>query len=287
MQPNFSQAVTDMRGILSGSEYPDEGHRKAALRRALHSSAAGRTTEEIEELVASLRQRFPDRSFETATLARELERKNSDQERELERLESENKELTKKLRGLETLVEGLFTTASQLKGGRVAIGGAALHASRDPKKLAPLFAATEEVLKFAAQQESISKQVDGLLSQQSGTEGLPLSELFSRLVKAEGKTDAELEQLRTRLRQLGLAPAAMMAGVQQSWKGGTTQLLESLDPTACEATVSGKLPGLRDVAILKEVRRRFQEFWTHLDDNVAHYYRGTFERVYRDKMEER
>lgn len=287
MQPDFSQAVTQMREILAGSDFPDENHRKAALRRALHGSAAGLTIEEIEELVASLRQRFPDRSYETANLARELERTNGDLKKELARLQSEHDELQRSHQSLQTLVEGLFSTASQLKGGRIATGGAPLHATRKPEKLTPLFSAIEETLKFAAQQESISQQVEGLLAQKSGKEGRSIAELFSRLTRSDEQSDGDLELLRVRLRQLGLGPAAMMAGVQQSWKGGTTQLLEYLDPVKCEEAVQGKLPGLRDVAVLKEVKNRFQEFWTRLDDNVDHYYRGTFERVYRDKMEER
>ncbi len=78
-----------------------------------------------------------------------------------------------------------------------------------------------------------------------------------------------------------------MAGVQQSWRGGTTSVLEYLEPGACEKAVEAKFPGLRDVAVLREVKRRFEEFWGDMDRNVTHYYRGTFERVYAEKMEER
>ena len=78
-----------------------------------------------------------------------------------------------------------------------------------------------------------------------------------------------------------------MAGVQQSWRSGTTSVLEYLEPGACEKAVPAKLPGLRDVAILREVKRRFEEFWGDMDRNVTHYYRGTFEKVYAEKMEER
>ncbi|MCA9727096.1 MAG: hypothetical protein KC729_05380, partial [Candidatus Eisenbacteria bacterium] len=96
-----------------------------------------------------------------------------------------------------------------------------------------------------------------------------------------------LPKIEAKLSYLGLLPGALLAGVQQSWRGGTTSILEYLEPSACEKDVPAKIPGLRDVAVLREVKRRFEEFWGDLDRNVTHYYRGTFEKVYAEKMEER
>ena len=78
-----------------------------------------------------------------------------------------------------------------------------------------------------------------------------------------------------------------MAGSQQSWRGGTRGLLEYLDPKAVEQEIPRKIPGLREAAVLKEVRRRYEQLWDELDKNIAHYYRGTFETVYSEKMEAR
>ena len=86
---------------------------------------------------------------------------------------------------------------------------------------------------------------------------------------------------------LAATTAALLAGLAQSWKAGTQGVLEDLDPRKIEAEMPKRLPGLREAAVLKEQRRRYEQFWEDLDKNVEHYYRDVFRRIYVEKMEGR
>jgi hypothetical protein len=119
-----------------------------------------------------------------------------------------------------------------------------------------------------------------------GEAGPTIRDLVAAIARGEGDAALQGEALKRRLDELALLPAALLAGVQQSWRAGTRQVMEQLSPNAAEQAVGPKVPGMRDVLILKEVRRRFDEFWNQFDRNIAHYYRGVFEKVYSEKMEE-
>ena len=116
--------------------------------------------------------------------------------------------------------------------------------------------------------------------------GASLAELFQGLVRHGGSAETDLAKLRHRLRALRLMPAALLAGAQQSWRSGTQEVLDALDPKAIEQSVRTRIPVLRDAAAFKELRRQHEQFWGQLEKNLDHYYRTKFERIYAEKMED-
>lgn len=288
--PALSDTIGLLREILSAPEFPSEQARRAALRRALAEASVGLTAPEASELVDAIRSYFPDRTYESSTQAEELTERVGDLERELAQLKKEHEELQIRhrsmLRGLDRLVEGVVRAESGPAGALV--GGASAQAPREPERFDEFLTALGLLATFAIREETIARSVEESLGRRSGRpiDGETLAKLLKTLARGEAGASgpATVQQVQQKLDYLGLIPAAMMAGVNQSWKSGTTAILEYLNPDQAEKGISGKL--LKDVAVLKEVRRRFQEFWNHLDQNVAHYYRGTFERIYAEKMEE-
>ncbi len=290
---DLGPVIEELRNILASDEFEDERHRKAAIRRALHESAAGLDSDDIQAYLERLKARFPDRTHESLTLARELELQNAELQREVDLLRQEKEDMEARLGGIETLLDTLWATmvrAGQPAGGVGIAGGSSAAAPRSPEAMKAAFEAMEDCITFVAKLETIAASIDPGTGNRTGGGifGAPsLGETWRNLARSEGNDEAQLARLREKLNALGLLPAAVVAGANQSWRGGTRAMLESLDPKSAEASIPTKLPGLREAAVLKEVRQRFQQFWSQFDDNVAHYYRGTFDQVYAEKMEER
>lgn len=279
-----------MREILSGGEYRTEGHRKAALRRVLHQAAAGMDAAGLAAFVGEVKARFPDRVFEADARARQLEGRQAALEAELAALRTEREALDKRARAAEKLLGRLYEALDAALPGAPAgvVGGSVAQLPGDPEALARFAGALSRIISFAIDQESTAASVEETLGRTrsgSGREALPA--LVKRLTAGGGKPGEDQAELERRLRRMRLLPAALLAGAQQSWKGGTRGILEYLDPKAAEAEIPARLPGLREAAVLKEVRRRYEQFWDELDKNIAHFYRGTFEKVYSEKMEGR
>jgi len=315
-RPELSETIARMRSILASEEYASENARRAALRTVLHESLVGMTLEEIRQSLETIQSHFPDRTYEAGARAAALELQFAALQREHASVEAQLRERNAQLRGYHRLTDQLFAAVQQLEGsGQAILGGASAQAPRDPESLGPFFEAVARILAFAARQEKIALSVEETIGRR-GTrpiDGESLGTLLKELLRGTtagteepsspdetttGKPRAQrgasapsreqsLPLIEAKLGYLGLIPAALMAGVQQSWRSGTTSILEYLEPGACEKAVPAKLPGLRDVAVLREVKRRFEEFWGDMDRNVTHYYRGTFEKVYAEKMEER
>jgi hypothetical protein len=280
-RPTVSAVALRLRSILGSSQFTTEGARRAALRRAVHETAAGLKQEEITGLIDELRGRFPDRMFEAADKADALEKRAARLEGELTHLRQEHEKLLRRASTQETALNKLvqMTKSSHTSAERV-----------DPDALTPLLEAVALLLCFAEDQESTAGTVEETLSyRRSGPAATPqpLPELFARLGRGEATSSADLAEIDRRLRRLRLLPGALLAGAQQSWKAGTREVLEHLDPKAAEAVVPTKVPGLREAALIKEVRHRFDEFWGQFEKNIVHYYRGKLERIYSEKMEDR
>ncbi len=284
-------AARRMRRILADPSFKTEGHRKAALRRVLHAGAAGMTEPELSLFLDEIKSRFPDRTFESTIRLRHLEEKSA-------AMEKENAELRKKVEALErrakdgdTTISALVKTASRAAAhaaGESEVGGS-IFSPADAEALQRFSAAIAKIMTFAFDQEATLASVEETLGRpgRKGAQGESLAGILVELARASGRPgDLDME-METRLRRLHLLPAALLAGAQQSWKGGTRGLLEYLDPKVVEQEIQGKIPGLREAAVLKEVRRRYEQLWDELDKNIAHYYRGTFETVYSEKMEGR
>lgn len=288
-RPALSDTIGLLREILSAPEFSSDQPRRAALRRTLAAASVGLTAPEADLLVDAIRSYFPDRTYESSAQAEELGDRVQNLEREVAALRKENEELQTQVRTVYRGLDRLVQSVVQAEGGAL-VGGASTQAPREPERLDDFFAALGLLAAFAIREETIARSVEDSLGRRSGRpiDGEPLAKLLKTLARGEAGAGgpATTQEVQQKLDYLGLVPAAMMAGVNQSWKSGTTAILEYLHPDQCEKEISGKIPGLKDVAVLKEVRRRFQEFWNHLDQNVAHYYRGTFERIYAEKMEE-
>lgn len=317
---SVSAASLRLRSVLASTDFPTEAARKAALRRVLHESAAGMRKEEVTDFIEGLRGRFPDRVFETAGKAEALEKRAAQLQEELRLTRVAQRRLEEKVAGQDLLLTRLLSAAGKPGGGKAAsgapqagssgagssgagsqgIGSSGIRSSGigssgigpggadDPAALVPFIEATVLLLRFAQDQEATAHTVDETLARAraASAEG-DLAGLFARLSRGEPTASRDLAQVERTLRHLQLLPGALLAGAQQSWKAGTREVLENLDPKSAEATVPTKMPGLREAAVLKEVRRRFEEFWGQFDKNVAHFYRGKLERIYTEKMEDR
>jgi hypothetical protein len=317
-RPELTETIARMRSMLASEEFASENARRAALRAILHESLAGMSLEEIRQSLETIQSHFPDRTYEAGARAAALELQFAAVQREHAGMEVQLRERNAQLRGFHRLTDQLCAAVQQLDGsGQAILGGASAQAPRDPESLAPFFEAIARILAFAAKQERIALSVEETIGRKGNRpiDGESLAAILKELLRngampaenAESTAPGEskprtaspkrgssapareqsLPLIEAKLGYLGLIPAALMAGVQQSWRSGTTSVLEYLEPGACEKAVPAKLPGLRDVAILREVKRRFEEFWGDMDRNVTHYYRGTFEKVYAEKMEER
>jgi hypothetical protein len=274
-----------VREILGRDDLESEDQRRAALRRLLHEQAAGLTRDEIEELVRGLRDRFPDRILESQRSARSLAVRAAELEKETTGLREEAGRLRARVAHLESLLDRLIRAVTMPAGQiRSAAGGTPVRRSLPPESEMALVEVATLLFSFALDQEETARSVEETLGRSAGpTSARGLSALLPGLVTAEPPSPETLEAIRQRLRSLQLLPAALLAGAQQSWKGGTREILEQLDPKGEDIRVIG----VRNYpAILKEIRRKFQEFWDQFDRNIEHYYRGRFERTYRDKMED-
>jgi hypothetical protein len=279
-----------MRAALASTEFRTEGHRKAALRRLLHESVVGLDQKGLERFVEDLKSRFPDRIFEAISRVRHLEAKLVAAETEAKDLHSEVEALRVRARLGDQLIARLYEKATAASGDRPGgkVGGSHLQAPTDPEALSRFAVLVETLISFALDQEGTTATVEESLGRgQGGRRDVTLSDLIVRLSRGEGKAGDDQMELEKRLRRMRLLPAALLAGIQQSWKGGTREVLEYLDPKAAESQVPARFPGLREAAVLKELRKRYEQFWDELDKNIAHYYRGTFEKVYSEKMEGR
>jgi hypothetical protein len=274
--------------------------------------------EEIAVFAAELSGRFPDRMSEALDKATRLEREVAQLQAEAGRLRTERETLDQRVRAqdiaLGRLLQVVLGSPAGKPGGTPGaptpkptpvpgtVGGSIVEPSAfpegtplpDPAALEPLIRAVGLLLRFAEDQESTAATVEDTLGVRKAGGGdaagpLPLSlpEILARLGRGEPNAERDLVEVERRLRRLRLLPGALLAGAQQSWKGGTREVLEHLDPKAAEESVQSKMPGLREAAVVKEVRRRFDEFWGQFEKNIAHYYRGKLERIYTEKMEDR
>ena len=288
---DLAPVIERIRGILSSEEYTEERHRKAAIRRTIHESAAGLDPEEVTTFLDRLRTRFPDRTYESLALARELGARNRELEEENRALREERETLDERLRKTDAALDRLWAKmiSGGSAGGRAHVGGSGAAAPRRPELLEPAFEGLSALLDFAQKLETITVEVERSLGPRGVRPIDPpaMADVWRALGRNEGDASAHLARLREKLRYLGLLPAATVAGANQSWRGGTRLVLEHLDPDKIDEMFSKKLPVLREKAVLDEVRNRFQQFWSQLDENVTHYYRGTFEKVYAEKMEDR
>ncbi len=271
--PSPQALVARLREILDSGDHPSENHRRAALRRALHEHAAGLTAAEIEDLIAAVRSRFPDRTFESQQAARSLAGQATELQRQLTAAERERDELKRKHTELRALMARLLQAAS----------GEPEPPARVPNNLEPLVAVAAQLFAFVRAQDQTARSIEEVLGQAPSADAADLGALFARLQTGPPLTADERQAVGRRLQTLQLMPGALMTGAQQSWKGGTREVLERLDPK----TVGSSVLGLRNYpAVLKAVEEGFQTFWNEFDRNVDHFYRGRFERVYRDKMEQ-
>ena len=271
-----------MREVLSRTDLTSENHRKAALRRLLHEQAAGFTRDEIEALVAGLRDRFPDRIFESDRSARSLAGRTEDLEQEVAQLREERNGLRERVVHLDKLLVKLARAAERPVGNTSeTTAGASSRRTLVPAAQAALVDVAALLFTFAINQEETARSVEDTIGGgSSGTASRALADGFPELTNGMELTSEDLETIRKRLRSLQLMPGALLTGVQQSWKGGTQEILEKLDPKSAKTSI------LKYHLVLREVESRFEEFWSNLDRNIDHFYRGRFERVYRDKMED-
>jgi len=276
--------VGRMRDILGRTDLESENHRKAALRSLLHEHAAGLTREEIEDLVGNLRDRFPDRIFESVNSAQGLASRSAELEKSVKRLREERDRLRQQVDSLGSLIARLAQAAGTPAGQDL---GAEIDIPQQPALTLEAQTALLEIagllFPFALNQEVTARSVEEILAGDSAdTTSRDLTSLLPRLAAGETLAPEELEAIHDRLRWLQLLPGALLTGAQQSWNGGTVAILDHLEPKAVTKSIKGVL---KYPAILKEVEQRFEQFRKQFDSNIEHYYRERFERAYRNKME--
>jgi len=278
-----AETARRLRLTLASPEFRSENQRKASLRKILHEAVAGLDALAARVYVDDLRTRFPDRVYEATNRLLESESSRKELEARVENLTMERDNLKQRMRASEALLAGLLDPAIGTKGGAA---DGMLGTLIDADGIRRLTPAMIRVMAFLAAQEAAMTGVDETLGRAGGT-GAAVAEILRKLAKGEGSPETLVAELERRLGVMTKLPAALLAGLQQSWKAGTQRVLEDLDPRKIEAEVPKRLPGLREAAVLKEQRRRYEQFWEDLDKNVEHYYRDVFRRIYVEKMEGR
>lgn len=282
-----------MRETLSVTQFPSENHKKAALRRILHQALAGLEEAEAREFVDALRTRFPDRLFEAGARAHEAEGRLEKLEREVAQLRANREELKRRLDLAEGMVNRLHRAATQPGTLGSVPPGAPIPPPVDPVAVQPLFDAVALVITLAMEQEPLANQLHASIAPPAGGKRATgtLADLLNTVAGlGPGQAAAakeSLAEIRRRMNVMKRQSAAMLESTEQTWKSGTQRIVESLDPREAEKEVPRKMPGLREAAVLKEVRQRFEAFQGDLDKNIDHYYRETFKTIYARKMEER
>lgn len=278
-----AETARRLRLTLASPEFRSENQRKASLRKILHEAVAGLDALAARVYVDDLRTRFPDRVYEATNRLLESESSRKDLEARVESLTMERDNLKQRMRASEALLAGLLDPAGGSKGGAA---DGMLGTLMDADGIRRLTPAMIRVMAFIQAQEAAIAGVDETLGRAGGT-GAAVAEILRKLAKGEGSPETLVAELERRLGAMTRLPAALLAGLQQSWKAGTQGVLEALDPRKIEADMPKRLPGLREAAVLKEQRRRYEQFWEDLDKNVEHYYRDVFRRIYVEKMEGR
>ncbi|TPW03834.1 MAG: hypothetical protein FD129_2983 [bacterium] len=233
--------------------------------------------------VDDLRTRFPDRVYEATNRLLESESHRKDLESRVESLAIERDNLKTRMRAAEMLLAGLLDNTGGTQG---AAADGMLGTLMDADAIRRLGPALGRLMAYVQAQETAMAGVDETLGR-AGSAGTGVADLLRKLARGEGSPETSVAELERRLGLLTKLPAALLAGLQQSWKAGTQGVLEDLDPRKIEADMPKRLPGLREAAVLKEQRRRYEQFWDDLDKNVEHYYRDVFRRIYVEKMEGR
>jgi hypothetical protein len=280
-----AETARRLRVTLASPEFRSENHRKAAIRRVLHEAVAGLDAPSARVYVDELRGRFPDRVYEATTRLQESESSRKELEKKVESMAAERDRLTARMRAAESLFTALLESPAGTKGKSDA-GEAILGALLDADGIRRLGPVLARLMAFVAAQETALAGVDGTVGRTSADAG-NVHDLVVKTARGEGSPEASLAELERRLSALQKLPAALLAGLMQSWKAGTQGVLEELDPRKIENEIPSRLPGLREAAVLKETRRRYEQFWDDLDKNVEHYYRDVFRRIYVEKMEGR
>jgi hypothetical protein len=288
MSPS-SVLIREIRQLLQSDEFAAEDVRKAAVREALRAAVTGLKEEEIVAFVAELRQRFPDRVYEAAAAARRFQQSFQELEREVARLQGICERLEHRVHAQDVLLERICAAVREVSrhetpGPAVGAAGGPSE-SPDPELLGPLMEAAALLFAFAVAQDESARIVEDHMGWSGRSRSAPFAELFDRLLHPVGTGAPELSELRRRRTALQLLPAALMTAAEQSWRSGTQEVLEALDPKAIEEGIQTRLPGRRDAAAFKELRRRHEQFWGQLEKNIDHYYRSKFKRIYTEKME--
>jgi len=283
-----AETARRLRLTLASPEFRSENQRKAALRRLLHEAVAGLDASSARVYVDEIRSRFPDRVYEATNRLQESESARKELEKKVEGLAAERDRMSARLRAAEAMLAGLLEApaATKSSAGPDRGGESLLGTLIDADGIRRLGPALARLMVFVAAQETALAGVDETVGRSGGT-GSGVHELVVRLAKGEGSAESSLAELERRLTALTKLPAALLAGLVQSWKAGTQGVLEELDPDKVGADIASRLPGLREAALLREHRRRYKQFWDDLDQNVEHYYRDVFRRIYVEKMEGR
>jgi len=291
MEDQARRSVADIarnvRACLADNSSQEDERVKAAVRRLVHESVVGFDERELLSFIEALRSRFPDRTYEAATRVRSLDSETVALRSEVARLAAENTQLRSKMSSLETALTDL---RADLMAGFSTERGGSLSPDDERRSLRALAGIVGLLMNTVIDQDQVRISVEKTIARPGAAasdSGPAVRDLVAAIASGHGDPSAHREALQRRLDELALVPAALLAGVQQSWRAGTRQVIEQLGPNSAEQAVGHKVPGMRDVAVLKEVRRRFDDFWNQFDRNIAHYYRGVFEKVYSEKMEER
>jgi len=284
--PHSPPALAErFRAIMADGAHASPGALKAALRRELHAAAVGLDEEGLTTFLAEMRSRFPDRMYEASAEIRRCQEDAARLKAELDEVRAARDRLARTQQAqaavLAELHRAVLSAATLTDRGTGA-------APPPPQRLKPLVGALGALVELVVAQEVALNTVQGSVRRQESAPRV-VPELVRQLAQDEGDTDAALVQLRARLELLTRLPTALLTAMEQSWRSGTQAVVQHLSPKSAQEALPGNLrarvPGLKAQAIVDELDNRFSAFWNDMDGNVAHYFRGAFERIYTDKME--
>lgn len=255
------------REVLDSQEGSEDREIRVALRRQLRECVTGLPVEEIAELVSQLELRFPDPVSEDNVRIRTLQLELEQAHNELEELRKEKRDVDQRLAELESLTVGLFNVASDDKTE----AGARLSQEA-------MFRVLQTVLSAVIVQDRLAREMSELRISALREEKRELADIFAEVVQGKEGWETLLQRLERRLRIITHLPTATLAGSDQSWTTGMTELLESLN---VEGILQEDAKLLNATRNLRKVKERWQECCDRdqLDRNVYHYFRRCFENV--------
>lgn len=249
--------------------------KKAAVRRVLHDAVTGLHETEVETFLDAVERHFPDRAWEDSVREIEAARRQAQLEEENASLRAQLVASEKDLRTFRSALHPFLVSALQpldasplVDTGDHAARRAHVTARRrldallaEPERLLLLLRAAGPIVHAFLRIDHAVQQPDAGLRDLFPKSGETLEHALQRLLGGDAG-DTLLGPVQETLEVWDRMAPRWVEALRASWREGGRAFLDQLDPKSCENAVPRRVPGLREIAVLKEFQRRFEEL-TH------------------------